>query len=300
MAKAVCNNCMTSDYEVLYEENKAQYQQIVKCKNCGLMYVYPLKINKDKKYWEGKAGGFIPKNKPLFSARLPFMVDEKEQLQVKDFSSSLRHIEELLPNKGKVLEVGPSRGYFLHELEKNGWIVTGIEPSDVRRDEAKRIFGYDFIPYKLEDTNLSESSFDVIFMFHVIEHILDPSEFISILYRYLKPGGILVIETPTYDTIMYKILRHRERSIRCNGHFYFFTKKTLKEMVCKNKFDVVRHDKVGRTLSLERLCWNLTIIFKNKNIERAIYKISSALGLYKIKIYLNVGDMQRIYCKKKN
>ena len=135
-------------------------------------------------------------------------------------------------------------------------------------------------------------------MFHVIEHILDPSEFISMLYKYLKPGGILVMETPTYDTITYKILRHRERSIRCNGHFYFFTKKTLKEVVCKNKFEIVRHDKVGRTLSLQRLCWNMTVMFKNKYVEKALYKISSAFGFHRITFYLNMGDMQRIYCRK--
>ena len=95
-------------------------------------------------------------------------------------------------------------GHLLARTGQRGWTVTGIEPSHSRGDEAKRIFGYDFIPDKLEDTNLSENYFDVIFMFHVIEHVLDPSEFISMLYKYLKPGGILVMETPTYDTLTYK------------------------------------------------------------------------------------------------
>jgi 2-polyprenyl-3-methyl-5-hydroxy-6-metoxy-1,4-benzoquinol methylase len=300
MTTALCNNCHSIKYEVVHEENKAQYQQIVKCTKCGLMYVYPLKIDINKRYWEGKEKDVSNvEAEPLFSKKMSFMIDQKEQLQVRDFSSSIKHIEKLLPNKGSALEVGPSAGYFLHELEKRGWMVTGIEPSESRRNDAKRIFGYDFIPDKLEDTNLPENNFDVIFMFHVIEHILDPSEFISMLYRYLKPGGILVMETPTYDTLSYKILRHRERSIRFNGHFYFFTKKTLREIACKNNFDVVRHDRVGRTLSLERLCWNLTVMFKSKFIEKAIYKVSSLLRFDKVKIHLNMGDMQRIYCQKR-
>lgn len=197
-----CNNCGTTDYKILYKEDIAQVNQIVKCNCCGLMYAYPLNIDPEKKYWEGSSK--IPKKSSVFKERLEIMIDQKEKIQVHDYLSSIKHVEKLIPAKGKALEVGSSRGYFLHELEKRGWNVVGIEPSDTRREEAKRIFGYNFIPDKLEDTGLPKNSFDAIFMFHVIEHVLDPSAIISILYKYLKPGGVLVVETPTYDTITYK------------------------------------------------------------------------------------------------
>jgi len=299
MEKAVCNNCHSLDYEIIFKEGEAQYQQIVKCKNCGLMYVYPLKIENNEKYWEGKTKEqAVLDKKAFFSDKMKYMIDQKEKLQIKDFSKSIKYVEKVLPDKGNVLEVGPSRGYFLHELEVRGWKVYGVEPAKARRDEAKRIFGYDFVPDKLEDTNLPESSFDVIFLFHVIEHILQPSEFINMLYKYLKPGGILVMETPTYDTATFKILRNKERSIRCDGHFYFFTKKTLKSIVCKNNMKILRHDRVGRSLSMERLCWNFTVMFKSKFLEKILFKLSSALAFNKLNIYINAGDMQRIYCQK--
>lgn len=290
----VCNNCKKCDYNVIYKRNVAQVHQIVKCKNCGLMYAYPLHIDLTKMYWEGSS----PIKMPLFSKQFGNMVDLKEKIQVSDYLSSIKYVEKLLPFKGNALEIGSSRGYFLHDLEKRGWEATGIEPSDVRREEAKRIFGFNLIPDRLEDTNLPGNCFDAIFMFHVIEHVLDPSFTISILYRYLKPRGILVIETPTYDTITYKILQHRERSIRCDGHFTFFTKRTLRDMLEKAGFETMRHDRVGRTLTFERLFWNISVIFKSEHVDSFLEKVSKFIDLKKFKIYLNMGDMQRIYCRK--
>jgi len=226
------------------------------------------------------------------------MVQQKERLQIADYLTSFKFIEKIVPNKGIALEVGASRGFFLHELEKKGWRVVGIEPSDTRRIEAKKLFGYDFIPDKLEDAKIVENSYDLIFLFHVIEHVLDPSGFIHLLTKYLKKEGILVMETPTYDSISYAILRHRERSLRCNGHFFFFTKKTLKQMVTKNGLKIIKHNKVGRTLSLERFLWNISVIIKNNNIEKFLFKICNMLKLEKVKFHINIGDMQRIYCQK--
>ncbi len=294
-----CNNCGSNDKRILFKENKAQINQIVQCENCGLMFVFPLTIDPDQEYWEGSS----QKEKEIsdfdiHTEHFSFMVEQKERLQVDDYLSSLKFVEKHLNSKGHALEIGSSRGYFLNALQNAGWITTGIEPSDHRRNEAKILFGFDFIPDKLEDSPLLENTYDAIFLFHVIEHVLDPSNFISLLYKYLRPGGVLVMETPTYDTLSFKLLKHRERSIRCNGHFFFFTKQTLRELTEKSGFITIRHDRVGRTLTVERLLWNVAVIAKNSFLEKLLAKISKYLKLGNLKIYLKFGDMQRLYSTK--
>ena len=287
-----CNNCGAMDYSILFKEDLAQANQIVKCNNCGLMYSYPLNIDPDGSYWEASA------KTPIFISAFPEMQDQQEKVKARDYISSINHVEKLIPGKGKALEVGASKGNFINLLEKRGWDVTGIEPSPDRAEKAKKIFGYDLIPGRLEDSNLPLNHFDAIFMFHTIEHCLDPITVISILHNYLKPGGILVVETPTYDSVPFKILQHRERSIRCDSHYYFFTKNLLRSMMEKQGFKVLKHDRVGRTLTLERLLWNVSVILRKRPIDKFLAKMNALLHLKNINIYMNVGDMQRIYCQK--
>jgi len=56
----------------------------------------------------------------------------------------------------------------------------------------------------------------------------------------LRPGGILVVETPRYDTLTFKLLGHRERSVLCEGHVYFFTTSTLEPIAQKVGFSVLQ------------------------------------------------------------
>ncbi len=83
--------------------------------------------------------------------------------------------------------------------------------------------------------------------------------------------------------------------MRCNGHIYFFTKDTLMQLVKKNGFKVLKHEKVGRTLTIERLFYNLGIITGKKDF---FDRLSKKLRLDKFIISLNLNDMQRIYCIK--
>ena len=90
-------------------------------------------------------------------------------------------------------------------------------------------------------------------MLHVIEHLPDPLATLREINRVLKPRGYLVLETPRYDSLMYKVLGRRERSLRCDGHIYFYTTDTLRRTYEAANFELVQLDYVGRSLTFDRL-----------------------------------------------
>jgi hypothetical protein len=135
-------------------------------------------------------------------------------------------------------------------------------------------------------------------MLHVIEHVPDPPGTHDGIYRVLKPGGTHIHETPPYDSLMFKLLRHRERSVSCDGHIYFVTTETLRQMAGKAGFDVQFIDYVGRSLNLARLLWNVGVMSKSRVAQRAIARLSDALRLSSVHMRLNARDMQRAALRK--
>jgi predicted SAM-dependent methyltransferase len=135
-------------------------------------------------------------------------------------------------------------------------------------------------------------------MMHVIEHVPDPDETLREIFRVLKPGGMLVMETPRYDTLMMKLFGRRERSLSCAGHIYFFTTKTLREVSEKAGFTVVREDKVGRSLTIGRLVTNVGIITRSTKLRDALMKTVRGIGLENVSMHFNARDMERIYLAK--
>lgn len=218
---------------------------------------------------------------------------QKQFLQLKDYARIIDFVEK--EEKGTFLEIGSYAGTFLNEARKKGWKVLGIEPLELPADYSENQMGIPVIRKYFEQADIPKGSISVAVACHVIEHVPDPASFVKKAYESLKPGGKLILETPTYDHLMFKIFKHRERSVRCDGHIYFFTKETLTKLVENNGFRVLKHENVGRTLTLDRLFYNLEIM-----AGRKIYfsKISKKLRLEKIVVRLNTKDMQRIYCEK--
>jgi hypothetical protein len=145
-----------------------------------------------------------------------------------------------------------------------------------------------------ENADLQEQVLTWLYACHVIEHV--PNLLLLFKKHYLlKTGGKLILETPTYDSIIFKLLKHRERSVRCDGHIYFFTKRTLRKLVENNGFKVVKHETVGRTLTLERLFHNFGIMTGKKEF---FSRVSKKLQLNRFVVGINTKDMQRIYCDR--
>jgi SAM-dependent methyltransferase len=215
-----------------------------------------------------------------------------------DYERALQVLNEICPRRGRLLEVGSFLGLLLERFRATGWDVTGLEPYQPVADYARAKFGHKIVEALLPDSGLPEASFDAVVMLHVIEHMPDPAKNVREARRILRPGGVMVVETPRFDSLMFKIFGRRERSINnCQGHIYFFTVPSLRRLLEQSGFEVFRVDLVGRTLTLERLLYNIGIMTRNPHIVRFLCRVGTKLRLDRFRVHVNVHDMQRLYCR---
>jgi SAM-dependent methyltransferase len=294
METLACNLCGSKEYSVLFEAGVAQVNRIVKCDSCGLMYANPRRREVDINLIRNFDANWVVENSTTINKwRL-----DKESLQVRDYRSTKKLLSQKFPERGTFVEIGCGMGFLLNSFREDGWNIIGVEPNAGLCMYAQREFGLTTLVGTLEDAKFDSDYADVAAMMHVIEHVPDPMSTFKEVYRILKPNGCFVVETPRYDTLIFKILGRRERSLSCDGHIYFFTTDTLAKMAINAGFKIARTDYVGRSLTFERLLYNFGVMSKSSTIERALSNLSSALQLNRLTITLNAHDMQRVYLEK--
>ncbi len=223
---------------------------------------------------------------------------EKQKHQVIDYADTRRFLGEIHPERGQILEIGCGVGYLMDYFRRDGWEVTGVDPWREAALFAAEKLGIRTAASTLEQAQVPDAAIDAVIMLHVIEHLPDPVSTLSEIYRVLKPGGTLVMETPRYDSLIYRLLGKRERSLRCDGHVYFFETDTLRMTWERAGFEAHKVEYVGRTLSLERLAWNIEVMSGSATLKRLIDSFARNVGLGRIRIHINVRDMIRVYLKK--
>jgi len=113
-------------------------------------------------------------------------------------------INSLTDKKGKLLDYGCGTGEFIHQAKIDGWNVTGIEPNDKARNLATDKISKNALP-SLNDLGSSQT-FDVITLFHVLEHVHKLRKTVKSLLNHLKSSGYILIAVPnpsSYDAIKY-------------------------------------------------------------------------------------------------
>lgn len=106
----------------------------------------------------------------------------------------------------KALDIGCGGGLFLSKLKAEGAVVTGVELSDTRAFYAKEKHGFEVIKRIIEDQYWESfhGSFDVVTLWDVIEHVNYPFATVQAAAKMLKPGGILLIDTPCRDAFYHR------------------------------------------------------------------------------------------------
>jgi 2-polyprenyl-3-methyl-5-hydroxy-6-metoxy-1,4-benzoquinol methylase len=97
---------------------------------------------------------------------------------------------------GEVLDVGCGDGRFLLAMRERGWRITGTETDPVAAGLARSRTGATVLEKPLEEMPLSNASFDLVTLLHVLEHVPDPRETLNACRALLRPGGALFVALP--------------------------------------------------------------------------------------------------------
>lgn len=138
------------------------------------------------------------------------------------------------PAKGKILDIGAGTGDFLSVAQKSGWQTIGVEPSA----KAKAIAKNKGVSFVEKTSELENNSFDVITMWHVLEHVPNLDNQIKELKRLLKPNGTLIIAVPNFKSFDAKYYGSFWAAYDVPIHFWHFSKKAIKTLFEKEGMEL--------------------------------------------------------------
>lgn len=139
--------------------------------------------------------------------------------------NKLNLIQSLSP-KGVLLDIGAGTGEFLLTCKNAGWQVVGFEPSD----KASAIARKKGIPIETDLASLPDHSFDIITMWHVLEHVPDLNQQLNELKRLVKPEGILIIAVPNFNSFDAKIYQEHWAAYDVPIHLWHFSKTAIQKL----------------------------------------------------------------------
>jgi 2-polyprenyl-3-methyl-5-hydroxy-6-metoxy-1,4-benzoquinol methylase len=137
----------------------------------------------------------------------------------------------------ELLDIGCGTGEFLNYCQKMNYKTTGIEPNEKARVFAGKKFRLKiFNEQKLND--LLPASFDVVTMWHVLEHVHKLNERILQIKQLLKPEGTMIIAVPDSDSWDAQKYKNFWAAYDLPRHLYHFTPATLKMLAVKHGFHI--------------------------------------------------------------
>jgi len=136
-----------------------------------------------------------------------------------------------------LLDIGCGTGDFLEIANQNDWNICGIEPNKKARNIANiktnnSVFETDYL------LKLTPKSFDIITLWHVLEHLPKLEEHISILKSLLKTNGTLVIAVPNYKSYDANYYKEFWAAYDVPRHFWHFSKTAISKMFDKENMYV--------------------------------------------------------------
>ena len=235
MEEVNCPLCEGSEKEPLHQEDSFQ---MVQCPSCQFIFLNPR-----------------PTSDSLFQFYQQYLPEEEASIDSweKMMRPVFKRAASLLQKyrrEGRLLDVGTGFGYFLAEMKKSGWDVIGVEISEKAINYARNALGLTIHSGPLEEAGFSDSYFDAVTGFYVIEHLPHPLAFLRECHRILKPGGLLILRYPHTTPIknLLQVFAIKNRLYDLPAHLSDFSPKMIQRCLTGVGFVKCQHLIGGYTL----------------------------------------------------
>ncbi|MBL7715800.1 MAG: class I SAM-dependent methyltransferase [Bdellovibrionales bacterium] len=235
-----CYQCGSkkSQYFLTGEEDltgKEGYFNYVRCENCNLVYQNPrIAADQIKSFYDSEYIAHRKKTNwgiltPLYERAMSKHDRDKDALVS-------RYVK--ITSETKVLDVGCAVGTFLLHLKKK----YGAKISGVDFKEDLSFPGFEQIDFHcglFYEQKLEPESFDLVTMWHFLEHCYSPPQSLKKAAQVVKKGGKVIIEVPRLDSLTYKVFQEKWPGVQAPQHTVLFDKESLISMAQKNGLKVI-------------------------------------------------------------
>ena len=263
---SICNHSLNTHYlDVFNSESIDKCYKLVQCNKCSFIYLNPrLDSNEISSFYNYNYHPF-KKSSRIY-----------RNIQYYLFSWK-RYIIESYIGSGRLLDVGSGNNNFSKYMSDNNW---GVDSYD------------NYATSTVNDlSSVDDNYYDIITMWHSIEHIYDLDDMIYNIKRVLKKNGFLFIACPNINSIDSKLLGKTWVAYDPPRHIYHFSYKTMKYYLSKNNISIIKYHRM-----IQDLFFN---VLKTKKIN-IIYKIITLIVSFIIILFSkNHSSSYLFVCKSK-
>lgn len=237
-----CYLCGNSEIEIIHKGTRDNPNiDVLECKKCGLVFLSSFEHIKDEVYEESE------------------MHEEKKELNMEKYRENtkeddIRRVEclkEIIKNKD-VLDFGCGNGGFIKYSYNIVNSINGVELEKKERDYLKSE-GFD-VRKELKDLN---KKFDVITLFHVLEHLKDPINNLKYFKNFLNENGEIIIEVPNSNDALLRLYKSQKFAdfTYWSFHLFLYNESTLKSLAEKCGLKVKWTKQIQRYSLANHLYW---------------------------------------------
>lgn len=234
-----CLLCGREESKLIKNKTRNSMHKIVQCTNCGLYQLFPLPtVEEDAKYYDEN-----PHDRtitPDFS-----VADIYRKFEFQN-CSRVEYLKKFgLDKNWKILDFGCGYGFFIEMMEKEGFSLDGIEISEDKLnvcklrmgEKSKRIWDINLLREELPCD--MKSKYDMVTMFHLLEHISQPVLLLKKVKEMIKMGGYLVVEVPNVHNKMMKASSAFNDFFYIRDHVAYYTSELLENLLTSIGFDTI-------------------------------------------------------------
>lgn len=280
--RVACGLCGRDDTRLLFVGRDRMHGRpgefnVVQCRRCSLVYLNP------RPTWDE-----MQKFYPVDYAGHGFRDgSHAKQLIRRGGLHKKRQLVRRRKLGGALLDVGCGNGDFLHAMSLEGnWTLFGVEPDAEAASCAAQASGSEVFCARVEDVEHPPCSFDVVTMWHVLEHLYNPNEALTSLRRTLKPDGVLLVAVPVLDSVDARLFGPHWVGYDVPRHLFTYSVTTLSQMLASAGFSPTRvetfiggHDAFCISLAYwaeERVKWRSVLDLVRSASQSVVSRVAMA------------------------